>query len=156
LDPKLVFNIADTGARFHNVFGTPPGLAVSNVTFQHDFAIFALDADIGGIHVMSVCQVFVDIFHDSLVRAAIVPWTDAGEGLPGLVRVGGILTVIRAGVRSSAVISAEGRFSHTDPGPAPAVLRQAARTIRTLIANVFAAEGEIGFLVSTGGVHVSL
>jgi len=144
-------NVAHTETRFCNVFGAPLRLAVRDLSFENDFAIDALDADIGGIHVMSVCQAFVYIFQDSLVRTPITLRTNAREGLSRFIRVGRTLIVLTAGIRSPTVIAAIGRLSDTDPWPAPALLRQPARAIRSFIANILAAKREVGFLMNPWG-----
>ena len=71
LDSNLILNISHAKARFRDVFSASLRLAISDSAFQHDFPIFALDADIGGIHIVGISEVLVDVLHDSIIRTPI-------------------------------------------------------------------------------------
>jgi hypothetical protein len=79
LNAKLILNIPDAKTGFRNVFGVPLRLAIRDGAFQHDLAFVALDADVCGIDVVRLRQVFVDVFDDSFIRASIALGTTPGK-----------------------------------------------------------------------------
>jgi hypothetical protein len=72
-------HILNAGTPFRDVFGAPFRVPIGDGACQHDFAVPAFYADAGSIHVVVLCEVFVDIFDDSFIRALIALRATAGK-----------------------------------------------------------------------------